>query len=70
MAAFREMHVSPAKHSFGKCDRQSVTDGRTDRQTDGRSLCVAMLRRRHNDTSARIDKPFQNQIELTGWTPH
>ena len=30
VAAFRGMHVSPAKHSFGKCDR------RTDRQTDGR----------------------------------
>ena len=33
VAAFRGMHVSPAKHSFGKCDIQSVTDGRTDRQT-------------------------------------
>ena len=31
MAAFRGMHVSPAKHSFGKCDR------RTDRQTDGQT---------------------------------
>ena len=31
VAAFRGMHVSPAKHSFGKCDRQ------TDRQTDGRT---------------------------------
>ena len=30
MAAFRGMHVSPAKHSSA-----SVTDGRTDRQTDG-----------------------------------
>ena len=29
MAAFRGMHVSPAKHSS-----VSVTDGRTDRQTD------------------------------------
>ena len=28
-AAFRGMHVSPAKHSYG-----SVTDGRTDGQTD------------------------------------
>ena len=28
VAAFRGTHVSPAKHSFGKCDR------RTDRQTD------------------------------------
>ena len=32
VAAFRVMHVSPAKHSYG-----SVTDGRTDRQTDGRT---------------------------------
>ena len=31
VAAFRGMRVSPAKHSFGKCDR------RTDRQTDGRT---------------------------------
>ena len=30
-AAFRGMHVSPAKHSFGKCD------GQTDRQTDGQT---------------------------------
>ena len=47
MAAFRGMQVSPAKHSYA-----SVTDGQTDRRTDGRrtkwSLCVAMLRRRHN----------------------
>ena len=54
VAAFWGMHVSPAKHSFGKCDigkcdRQ--TDRQTDGQTDGRrtewSLCVAMLCRRH-----------------------
>ena len=32
MAAFRGMHVSPAKHSSG-----GVTDGRTDRRTDGRT---------------------------------
>ena len=39
VAAFRGMHVSPAKHSYAwlprKCDYQeSVTTGRTDRQTD------------------------------------
>ena len=28
VAAFRGMHVSPAKHSFGKCDRR--TDGQSD----------------------------------------
>ena len=32
VAAFRGMHVSPAKHSYG-----IVTDGRTDRQTDGQT---------------------------------
>ena len=32
VAAFRGMHVSPAKHSSG-----GVTDGRTDRQTDGQT---------------------------------
>ena len=32
VAAFREMHVSPAKHSSA-----SVTDGRADRQTDGQT---------------------------------
>ena len=32
VAAFRGMHVSRAKHSYA-----SVTDGRTDRQTDGRT---------------------------------
>ena len=36
VAAFRGMHVSPAKHSFGKCDRRrdGQTDSQTDRQTD------------------------------------
>ena len=32
MAAFRGMHVSPAKHSS-----RIVTDGRTDRRTDGQT---------------------------------
>ena len=124
VAAFRGMHVSPAKHSFGKCDRkvwqtdgqtdrrtdwrttdkvipmcryasqatQSVTDGRTDRQTDRLtdkvipmcryasqatqsvtdrrtdrqtdrrrtkwSLCVAMLRRRHNNPVRQLSCCF------------
>ena len=47
---------SPAKHSFGKCDR------RTERRTDGRrtkwSLCVAMLRRRHKNRSLRPNHSF------------
>ena len=39
MAAFHEMHVSPAKHSSA-----SVTDGQTDRRTDdGQSdPCVSL----------------------------
>ena len=58
VAAFRGMHVSPAKHSFGKCDRKVwQTDRQTDRHTDGRrtkwSLCVAMLRRRHKNCPCR-----------------
>ena len=56
VAAFRGMHVSPAKHSSagvtdGQTDRR--TDRQTDRRTDGRrtkwSLCVAMLRRWHKN---------------------
>ena len=47
VAAFRGMHVSPAKHSFRKCDRR--TDRRTDGQWTKLSLCVAMLRRRHKN---------------------
>ena len=50
VAAFRGIHVSPAKHSYASGRR---TDRRTDRQTDGRrtkwSLCVAMLCRRHKN---------------------
>ena len=34
VAAFRGMHVSPAKHSFGKCDRKVW---QTDRQTNGQT---------------------------------
>ena len=49
VAAFRGMHVSPAKHSS-----TSVTDGRMDRQADRRrtksTLCVAMLLRRHKNS--------------------
>ena len=56
MAAFRGMHVSPAKHSYAwlprKCDNRTDThtntDGRTDRRKTKWSLCAAMLRRRHN----------------------
>ena len=53
VAAFRGMHVSPAKHSYEwlsiKCDYQTNThtDGQTDRHRTKWSLCVAMLRRQH-----------------------
>ena len=49
VAAFRGMHVSPAKYSYAwlprKCDYR--TDTRTDRRRTKLSLCAAMLRRRH-----------------------
>ena len=32
VAAFQGMHVSPAKHSFGKCGRKCDCDRRTDGQ--------------------------------------
>ena len=62
VAAFRGMHVLPAKHSY-----VSVTDGRTDGQTDGQtdrqqtkwSLCVAMLHRRHK----KLDAPKSSSWE-------
>ena len=65
MAAFRGMHVSPAKHSFRKCDRQTDerTDGRTDRQTDDGqsdpyvSICFA------GDTKRAL-KSFGHEINM------
>ena len=37
VAAFRGMHVSPAKHSSeGVTDGRTQTDGQTDRRTDRR----------------------------------
>ena len=57
VAAFRGMHVSPAKHSYAwlprKCDYQ--TDRRTDRPGTKRSLCSAMLHRRHNKLKFKLD---------------
>ena len=51
VAAFRGMHVSPAKHSYG-----SVTDGRTDRKTTDKviPMCryasqATQFRRRHKN---------------------
>ena len=59
VAAFRGIHVSPAKQSYAWLPRKfdyrtdGQTDRHTDRRTDGRrtkwSLCAAMLRRRHNE---------------------
>ena len=80
LAAFWGMHVSPAKHSFEKCDRRTdrQSDGRTDGQTDRQrtkwSLLVAMLRRRHkNHTSwvakiAPVDWNNPQPILLCTWT--
>ena len=49
VAAFRGMHVSPAKHSYTwlprKCDYR--TDTQTDRRRTKWSLCAVMLRRQH-----------------------
>ena len=64
VAAFRGMHVSPAKHSYAwlprKCDYRTDThtDRQTDWQTDRRrtkwSLCAAMLRRRHKNQGVLV----------------
>ena len=55
VAAFRGMHVSPAKDSYAWLPLESVTTGQTHRRTDRRltkwPLCAAMLRRRHNNIS-------------------
>ena len=61
VAAFRGMRVSPAKHSFGKCDRQTdrQTDRRADRQRTKWSLCVAMLCRWHKN--AILKATIKNQ---------
>ena len=60
VAAFRGMHVSPAKHSYCMGDYQeSVTTGQThtDRRRTKWSLCAAaMLRRRH-----------KNETEVLRW---
>ena len=72
VAAFRGMHVSPAKHSFAWLPRKfdywtdRRTDGHTDRQTDRRtdirrtkwSPCATMLRRRHKKRKVLGSKTF------------
>ena len=54
MAAFRGMHVSPAKHSYvwlpRKCDYR--TDSQTDRRQTRWFLCAAMLRMRHKNVQS------------------
>ena len=52
VAAFREMHVSPTKHSYAWLPRKC--DYRTDRQRTKWSLCAAMLRRRHKNVLKNI----------------
>ena len=55
VAAFRGMHVSPAKHSFGKCDRKVW---QTDRQTDGQTTdkVIPMCRYASQATQKLIKK--------------
>ena len=77
VAAFRGMHVSPAKHSYAWLPRKidygtdTLTDGWTDIRRTKWSLCAAMLRRRHQkDTHSLIIyhvSPFMewNTVEST-----
>ena len=78
VAAFRGMHVSPAKHNYAwlprKCDYR--TDTRTHIWTDRRrtkwSLCATMLRRRHNKTLTGKTQDYChthiiNEIWLNAW---
>ena len=51
VAAFRGMHVSPVKHSFGKCDRR--TDGQTDRRTTDKVIPMCRY------ASQATQKPWQ-----------
>ena len=72
VAEFREMHVSPAKHSYAWLLRKC--DYRTERQTDSWtnrcwakwSLCATMLCRRHKK-GALVGKlfPYLVHIELS-----
>ena len=50
VAAFRGMHVSPAKHSYAWLPRKCYY--RTDRRRTKWSLCAAMLHRRHNNSKS------------------
>ena len=68
VAAFRGMHVLPAKHSFGKCDR------RTDRQTDGRTIdkvipmCCYASQATQKQADPRTDKQTdERQIPRCPW---
>ena len=56
VAAFRGMHVSPAKHSFGKCDRR--TDRQTDRRPDRRTTDkVIPMCRYASQATQKLDAP-------------
>ena len=63
VAASRGMHVSPAKHSFGKCDRKVR---QTDRQTDGRTTdkVIPMCRYASQATQKRARNPWEFLFQL------
>ena len=71
VAAFRGMHVSPAKHSYAwlprKCDyRDRRSDRRTDRRRTKWSLCAAMLCMRHkNETNSYFSGVCCNMVPGT-----
>ena len=71
VAAFRGMHVSPAKHSYAwlwrKCDYRTDkhTHAHTDRRRTKWSLCAAMLRRQHNKTECILLDHWKICINIT-----
>ena len=62
MAAFRGMHVSPAKHSFGKCDRR--TDRQKYRQTDRWTTDKVILMCRYALQATQKQCMFWNTMPL------
>ena len=79
VAAFRGMHVSPAKHSYAwlprKCDYRTDarTDGRTDGQTDARQsdtyvpLCFAGDTKRHFKVQLWLQAQRHNKQVRANW---
>ena len=75
VAAFRGMHVSPAKHSYvwlpRKCDYQeNVTTGQTDGQTPDKviPMCRYASQATQKETSAKMETPILNLTEVTELT--